>query len=298
VDEIIVSDDASTDDSPALCERLAREIPVLRYHRQKRNLGIEENVDFVLRQATSMYVVRLDSDDQLLPGYVGRLVEAMRNAPRAAYAHGDVWEIDDKGRRVRLRTLHRASGFQTARDALFTSLRGYRVAANILLFRHSALAQVDYTKGRGDFAEDYHLSVALARAGYGNVYVPELLAEYRTWVDLRGVRTQRKEQELQGLIRVFDEQVEPGFREAGMSYEPIQKARQKYALRYVTALDDGHHAFEEKARLESLLIKLGDSCSLRLLIRLSHWRLGFLWRGWWRLVDGARGVVKRCLRSG
>jgi hypothetical protein len=296
VHELIISDDASTDDTAAVCARLAAEIPSLRYHRQERNLGIGHNTDFVLRQAVSAYVLRLDSDDRLLPTYLSRLMAVMERAPEAAYAHGDVWEIDEAGRRGRLRTLFRQPGFQPGREALRAALRGYRVAANILLFRRAALVQVGYMTGRGDFAEDYHLTVALARAGYGNVYEAEPLSEYRVWLDQRGVRAARKEQELQGLIRVFEEQIEPGFREAGWPLAPVARARRAYALNHVVALENDRHTPEEKGRLESLLLRLGDSVRLRLVIRLIRARLGFVWRGWLAFVDGLRNFGKKCLR--
>ena len=92
--------------------------------------------------------------------------------------------------------------------------------------------KVDYLKGRGDFGEDYHLSVAFARAGHGNAYVAEPLAEYRVWDDPQGVRARRKEQELRGLIRVFEEQIEPAFRETGLALEPVRKARRAFAIRH------------------------------------------------------------------
>lgn len=297
VDEIIVSDDASTDETQAICEQLTREIPSLRYHRQARNIGIGGNVDFVLRQANSTYVLRLDSDDRLLPNCVSRLVDAMREAPAAAYGHGEVWEIDRGGNRNRLRTLYREPGFQTARDALIASAWGYRVAGNIVLFRREALVKVDYMKGRGDFAEDYHLAVALARAGYGNVYVAEPLAEYRVWLDGQGVRAGRKEQELRGLIRVFNEQIEPGFGEEGIALCRVQRARRSFALRHVTALENASNTRQERERLESCLIEMGDSLRLRMFIQLIEWRLGFLVRGIWALIDFSRSVAKKSLRK-
>lgn len=296
VAEIVVSDDASTDNTEALCQAFIREVPFFRYHRQAKNVGIERNVDFVLRQATSTYIVRLDSDDRLLPGYVGHLVSAIHEFPQAAYAHGEVWEMDGEGRRTRLRTLDRVPGFRAARGALVASLRGYRVAANMVLFRREALEKVDYMRGRGNFAEDYHLSVALTRAGYGNVYVPEVLGEYRVWLDPQGVRAHRKEEELAGLVRVFEEQIEPGFREAGMSLAPVGQARKICALRHVTALDHAGYTLEEKARLESLLIELGDSLRLRLIILLIRGRLGFLWRVHWQGIDFLRRSIKKGLR--
>ena len=80
-------------------------------------------MDFALRLATSTYVVRLDSDDRILPGYVRLLAAAMQKAPEAAYAHWDVWELDRDGHRGGLRTLYRPSGYQGPRDALVASLR-------------------------------------------------------------------------------------------------------------------------------------------------------------------------------
>jgi Glycosyl transferase family 2 len=298
VREIIVADDASPDGTAAICEQFAQEHPtVFRYFKQPQNLGIEGNTDFVLRQATSTYIVRLDSDDRLLPTYVNRLVAAMQANPTAGYAHASIWEIDETGARTRLRALHRTTGFQSARDAVIASVSGYRVAANILCFRRDVLAQLDYTKGRGNFAEDYNLSVAIARAGYGNVYVAEPLAEYRVWTDKKGVRARRKEQELVGLCRVFDEQIQPAFAELALDPAPLAKARRGLALGHVVALDNPGYTSEDKSRLETHLIALGDSPTLRFLIHLSHWHLGFLWRTYGSLNEFARDKAKKLLRS-
>ena len=63
------------------------------------------------------------------------------------------------------------------------AVTGYRVAANIVMFRAAPLRQLDYYRGRPDFVEDYDLSVRMPDAGYGNVYCDEILARYRVWTD-------------------------------------------------------------------------------------------------------------------
>ncbi len=284
VSEIWVADDASPDNTAEICAEFAEKYPQFHAHRHPQNLGIAGNTDFVLRQARATYVVRLDSDDRLLPGYVGKLVAALQSQPRAGYAHANVWEIDQHGNRRRLRSLHQPGGFEAPRDAVARSIRGYRVAANILMFRRSVLQKVGYTRGRGNFAEDYHLAVAIARAGHGNMFVPEPLSEYRVWSDTQGVRG------------VFEEQIQPGYAELGLDPAPIRRARRRSALAHVSALDVPGYTAEEKAGLETHLIGLGDSPLLRVLIQLNHWNLGFLWRAYGSAMDSTKRLAKAVLR--
>jgi glycosyltransferase involved in cell wall biosynthesis len=295
VDEIIVSDDASTDETPKICEQFIREVPHFRYFRQERNLGMGGNVEFVLRQAKTTYAARLDSDDRLLPDFLEVLIASIKNHPQAGYAHANVWEIDGNGNRARPRILYREPGFQPAKEALVASLRGYRVAANVVLFRSSALEKVEIMKGPGDFVGDYHLSVALARAGYGNVFVAQSLAEYRVWFDPKGIRARRMEQILRGLVRVFDEQIEPSFKEAGLSLDPVRGARKACAIRSAIGTDIPDDSPEEKERMRKLLLELGDCLRLRLLIWMIQMRLGFLVRAYWRLNDFLRQIAKQGL---
>src|SRR5215217_5302959 len=69
-DEIIVFDDCSTDHTAQIIDALTQEISILKVYRQPINLGISGNVDSCLRAAKGDLIVRLDSDDQLLPHYI------------------------------------------------------------------------------------------------------------------------------------------------------------------------------------------------------------------------------------
>ena len=169
------------------------------------------------------------------------------------------------------------------------------MAANILVFRTNALAESENMTGLGDYVADYHLAVGLARSGYGNVYVAEFLSEYRVWDDGKGVRARRLEGLLVGFTRVFKEQIEPAFNEAGFSLRPPQKARRLNALRYAVVLDNAQLTPEEKQRLKAQLIDMGDSARLRLVIGLIDCHLGFIVRGYWRIFDFSRAAGKRCL---
>jgi glycosyltransferase involved in cell wall biosynthesis len=296
VAEIIVSDDASTDATPEVCRKFAETVPNFRYFRQEQNLGMGANVEFVLRKAQFPYVVRLDSDDRLLPDFLKHLLPVLQQYPEAGYAHGNVWQIDENGLRQFERILYRSPGFQPAREALVASLKGYRVAANIVLFRRAALEKTEIMKGHGDYAGDYHLAVGLARAGYGNVYVGEMVGEYRVWSDAKGARSNRLHEILHGMVRVFDEQIEPGFREAGLPLESIRKARRSRAVGSVLVLDRTFESPAEKQRFKDMLFEMGDSGRLRLLVLLIDLHLGFVVRGYRKLIDFGRFMAKKALR--
>ncbi len=197
--EVWIADDASTDGTAELLNELERRDPAIAVIRQAVNVGIAANVSALLRAPRCELLVRLDSDDELAPGFLSRLVDLMQAYPEAGYGHSGVTEIDAAGHPTSERRLARSTGFQPAEEALRASLSGYRTVANVLIFRNEALRELDYYSGRPEFVEDYDLSVRMADVGYGNVYLDEPLARYRVWEDQGGTRSRRKGLQLEGL---------------------------------------------------------------------------------------------------
>ena len=64
--EVLVVDDGSTDDTPAVLQGLARDFPALKMFR-KDNGGLSSARNFGIEQASGCYLVLLDSDDELIP---------------------------------------------------------------------------------------------------------------------------------------------------------------------------------------------------------------------------------------
>src|SRR5690606_17142504 len=129
--------------------------------------------------------------------------------PKAGYAHAAVMEVDQYDHPVKERRLIRKSGYQSDVESLKAAISGYRVAANIIMFRKEALERVGYIINTADFAEDYYLCASLAAQGYGNCYLNEILSNYRVWMDAGKVRQKRKLAEINGLRQVFTEVLEP-----------------------------------------------------------------------------------------
>lgn len=281
--EIIVSDDCSTDDTSAVLDMLLKEIPLLKVIRQPINLGITGNTDSCLRLAKGEYIVRLDSDDCLSSQYIEKLSALLIKYPEAGYAHAAVQEVDQYGNYLQKRQLARKSGYQDSIAALKSAIKGYRVSANIIMFRRKALKKVDYMLNRPSSAEDYHLSASLAANGFGNVYLNETLSYYRVWIDTGKARLRRKLMEIVGIYKVYHEILEPAFVERGWSLRGINKSRTSVASVQADCLSWDVYTDEEKVQLKEALNKLSSSPKAR----------GIAWlylNGYGRFLDIYSGI--------
>jgi len=294
--EVWVSDDASTDETREVMRRFGAEPRVL-YHRNNYNLGIGGNNNSLLRRPQATFIVRLDSDDVLGPEYACTLAAELRRYPKAGYAHAAVREVDHLSQARRERVLARKAGYEDPEDSLRAMAHGYRVAANICMFRRSAITAVDFYRPGLDFAEDWDLAVRLADAGWGNVYADAQLASYRVWSDAKNVRARRKLAEIEGCRRVFAESLEPAFRRRHWPNGPLTRRRQELAADHALGASSPVFTENEKAALVDALRALGDGPPL--CRRLALLRLGFggplRWKGaaWlW-----SKDTIKRLIRS-
>jgi hypothetical protein len=272
--EIIVSDDLSTDGTTDILKQLELEIPTLNVIYQPENLGICRNTDACLRSASGEIIVRLDSDDYLHPDYIYKLSQLLIKYPDAGFIHAAVQEVDKNGVFLNERKLFRKEGFQSGDEALIGALKGYRVAANIIMFRKTALEKVNYLSGRPNFGEDYHLTTAISDAGFGNIYSDEILSFYRVWIDSGKVRQKRKLDEIIGIRKVFEEVIEPAYKKRGWSLELVAKKREAFACNLADCLSWSVYNSEEKKELLFELRKLCTSLKTHFFISIYSSRIG------------------------
>jgi glycosyltransferase involved in cell wall biosynthesis len=100
--ELIVVDDASTDETPAVLS--AVQDPRLRLLRNEHQLGLAASLNRGLDQAQSRYVARLDADDVALPQRLESQLARIAATPSVAVVGTAVLDLDETGR---VGTLHR-----------------------------------------------------------------------------------------------------------------------------------------------------------------------------------------------
>lgn len=293
-DEIWIADDASTDETPEILRALHAEYPRLHIARQPENLGLPGNLSWLLAQPHTDLIVRLDSDDRLEPDYVAVLAAQMERHVEAGYAHCNVIEMDIEGRDQRVRRLARTQEYESPDEALRAGARGYRVAANCILYRAAALRQVNYYIPTLDWraCEDWHLIVRLTLAGWGNAYVPRPLVHYRFWEDAAGVRAARKIPDVRESVELYRTLLMPAYAERGWSLRPLHRAMQLRARNYAEALDAPQFSAEERAELQRQLLRLDDTW----LTRMRLWQATHGLAPWIRWSDRMRYRTKDLLK--
>ena len=100
-DEVIVVDDASTDDSVQVIEGFVRRYPNVRLIRNETNRGALASVNSALAEASSEYWFQLSADDKVLPGFVERTLGALEHHPGAGMCVVALKHLDADGNPVR-----------------------------------------------------------------------------------------------------------------------------------------------------------------------------------------------------
>ncbi len=95
--ELIISDNASTDDTGHICQQYARMDKRIRYYRNEVNVGAASNHNRVFELANGKYFKWAGHDDECHPQFLGRCVEVLDRAPDSvvlAYPQAELIDQD------------------------------------------------------------------------------------------------------------------------------------------------------------------------------------------------------------
>jgi glycosyltransferase involved in cell wall biosynthesis len=172
--ELLIADNASTDDTETIGRRYADQDPRIRYRRQPCNLGAVENHRWVYERSAGQYFKWAAHDDVLHPEFLARCVAALDADPELAYCFTRTVVIDAAGRelgrfRVSVPDVHSPHPHQRYRGLLRTD----RWCVELFgLFRRAALEQTRLMESY--VASDRVLRAELGLVGRGRE-IPEYL---------------------------------------------------------------------------------------------------------------------------
>jgi glycosyltransferase involved in cell wall biosynthesis len=107
--ELIISDNASTDRTGAICEEYARRNPRVRYHRNATNIGGANNENQTFRMSRSKYFRWAAHDDVCAPELFERCIAELESRPELVLCYSQVIAIDEHGQLGRLISRNHAS---------------------------------------------------------------------------------------------------------------------------------------------------------------------------------------------
>lgn len=160
---LLISDNCSTDATPAICQLLASEDPRIEYHRQSRNLGAVGNFEFLLRTARSPFFMWAAHDDIRSPDCLSESLAILSGNPKAAGCATAVQVVDDAGspRRV-VEPPSRIDSDDVVRRCKSITLDAGWFAV-YALFRRELLPAVDCLPDCAGWDQSFVFNVALHR---------------------------------------------------------------------------------------------------------------------------------------
>lgn len=188
--DILVIDDASTDQSPAICERLLPEIPNLRLLRLERNVGKAKALSLGALATKAEYLMCVDADALLDREAIHWMVADLEHSPRAGAVTGNP------------RVLNRATLISRIQVGEFSAIVGmikrtqrligrvYTVSGVCSCFRRRAVHDVGYWSSQ-TVTDDVDISWKLQLAYWGILFEPRAVCWILVPESLRGLWRQR-----------------------------------------------------------------------------------------------------------
>lgn len=96
--EILISDNASTDNTESICVDYAKRDDRIRYFRNEMNSGPLDNFNRVLSLASGEYFMWASYDDLWGPKFLSKLVDALTNTPEAVLAFCSCYRMNEEGK--------------------------------------------------------------------------------------------------------------------------------------------------------------------------------------------------------
>ncbi|MDE3045474.1 MAG: glycosyltransferase family 2 protein [Verrucomicrobiota bacterium] len=181
--EIFIIDDASTDNSLEILEKIAKKSSFITLIRNQSNKGVNASLNSVLHQIRGEYFFGLAADDFILPGFFKRALSLLKAHPHVALCCSDFayFYKSDKSQ-IEVKSL-----IQTNEPYLILSpektLQLFK-DTNFWIPGHTSIVRTQYLRKYGGFREkiksasDFYLVHKIALT-YPIVYIPEGLSAMR-----------------------------------------------------------------------------------------------------------------------
>lgn len=285
--EIVISDNASTDDTEAVCRQAAAEDARIRYMRQSRNLGLYGNHNACIEASRGPLLGFFHDHDERDPELVSEFVRFLQRHPEVGIVSSD-WElIDEAGHSLGARD-HQVKAVMPGLEYIEHTLKSGRSSIGVpgALFRREALGDIRFDAqgpvGFGDFvvwcrvAERWHIG-----------HMPRRLWRWRQHRQSQSART------IESLTRDYDESMN-AYCDGHLARHPQHtrlvgrwRALIRRYLFWVLAYEVGLHFRPETSRavrsggsptlFEILGYRLSDQEFARVLQQMRRYRTG-LWQ--------------------
>ena len=172
--ELIIVDDASTDNTPNIIKNLANGDKRIRILRNIERMGPSKSANKAISKAGGEYIARMDADDISLPDRLNSEIKFLSKNKQAIAVGGQCIVIDKLGKEMGKKTFPVEA--KDIKSMIFTSIP---IQQPTLMVRKSLLPEnFSWYEDTLDVAEEVDLLFRLFE--YGDIYnLPEFVLKYR-----------------------------------------------------------------------------------------------------------------------
>jgi hypothetical protein len=171
--QIIVVDDGSTDDTPAVVERYLDAVTYIR----KPNGGVLSTVSRGLEEARGDYISLLSADDEFLPHKTRRQVEFLEAHPHVGLVYADMQVVDADGR-VTAPSFWRSVRIEPQRGRIYGRLIGGNCVSGGSMMVRASLKERFHPFPKEAAWEDWWIALKVAETAEID-FLPEPVYRYR-----------------------------------------------------------------------------------------------------------------------
>lgn len=166
--ELVIVDDASSDDTVAILEAFAQRDPRVKVHRAERNRGVVATFEAALGLAKGQYIALSDQDDIFEPTKIAKQVEALKTAPYPDLVLSDLRLIDANNKEI-APSMWRYQKLKVRDGHPFNQLLYANFATGCAVMIHRRLLDVALPFPPGVYMHDWWLAVTAARSDGGGI---------------------------------------------------------------------------------------------------------------------------------
>jgi glycosyltransferase domain-containing protein len=226
-EEVIVLDDGSTDDSLKIIEDFGRRYPFIRILKNETNRGLLYSINRALEEARCAFVVWAAADDRLMPQFLERNAQCLREYPAAGMTFSRLAVFEDGSDETTSFTEKNygvAFDFGTAPRFLSPQMLRDRlqhshlwISANTAMASRTALMQAGGFDAELRWHADYFSFLAVALR-HGAVCIPETLALMRQRPQTYSSEGMANRNEQRAILgRLADKLTTKGWRDLGIT---------------------------------------------------------------------------------
>lgn len=180
--EVIICDDASTDNSVEVIEKIVKNSPIVKLLKNEHNIGVTNSVNYALKHVSGDYLYIVSADDKILPGFFEKSMKLLTQYPQAGICSTLSFIMDKQGRR---------KGFilnpiVSTKPCFFSpeKVRDIFLKQGCWIYGVTSIMRLDYFRANGGYRPELYsfcdgFIEDLLALKYGACFIPEPLTSWR-----------------------------------------------------------------------------------------------------------------------